>query len=113
MPRKKGPWEQYADTGCHVEPHCLSCRLPMCIFDAYDRGYNGNAFMRGVRDIQLLQRFYCLVNYRRTNEEIYSTLAVQEEQTDRNIKRRISNGRKWGALLQWDGEPIIYTEVEL
>lgn len=56
----------YADTGCHVHPACLSCPLPACIYDApQERRANPHTLrdlniraLRGILSVRQLAAIY-------------------------------------------------------
>lgn len=48
--------EAVSDTGCHVQPSCLNCDLPLCIYDdpRYDDEGNLKAYARRIETVQEL-----------------------------------------------------------
>lgn len=50
---KKLKKNDYGD-GCYVHPHCLTCPLPVCIFDTVD---GGRSMLKELRDQELLDAY--------------------------------------------------------
>lgn len=50
-------WPQaVSDTGCHVQPSCLNCGLPLCIYDdpRYDDEGHLKAYAARIQQVQTL-----------------------------------------------------------
>ena len=75
---------KYSDEGCHVYPHCLTCPLPHCIYDA---PHGRRAMLKETRNRELLKVYY--------KEGLnIETLAQRFGITERSVYRIISENRE-------------------